>query len=287
MDADIHLIHQSDFYQIKDFICRCKECTTSKPEYNETFCISFVRTGNFLFNVFRNALDSYSGCILVTKPGFERTVTHMHAIPDQCTIIEFTSTVYQELLDRQPHLRFFHDNDKHATLFRVHPETEYLHFKIWSLINTGNFDKIEMDSLIIDLAETVLKALEDDSPNFKLDNRTKKNHLPTVELAKHYISQNYARNISLSEVANHCCLSLFHFCRVFKELTSWSPHQFLLMLRLKNATLLLRTSTLPVIDIAFSSGFNSVEHFTSTFRRKFKISPTEYRKMASPRLIGV
>lgn len=287
MDADIHLIHQSDFYQIKDFICRCKECTTSKPEYNETFCISFVRTGNFLFNVFRNALDSYSGCILVTKPGFERTVTHMHVIPDQCTIIEFTSTVYQELLDRQPHLRFFHDNDKHATLFRVHPETEYLHFKIWSLINTGNFDKIEMDSLIIDLAETVLKALEDDSPNFKLDNRTKKNHLPTVELAKHYISQNYARNISLSEVANHCCLSLFHFCRVFKELTSWSPHQFLLMLRLKNATLLLRTSTLPVIDIAFSSGFNSVEHFTSTFRRKFKISPTEYRKMASPRLIGV
>jgi AraC-like DNA-binding protein len=32
-----------------------------------------------------------------------------------------------------------------------------------------------------------------------------------------------------------------------------------------------------VTDIAFSSGFNSLEYFISAFRMKYKFSPTKYR----------
>ncbi len=83
MDAVIHTLYTSDFYQILDFKCRCVDCRTSKPELANTFCISFVRKGNFLFNVFRRVLDSYNGTVLVTKPGYEHTVTHTHTVPDQ------------------------------------------------------------------------------------------------------------------------------------------------------------------------------------------------------------
>ena len=88
MQADIHTLYESNFYRILDFKCRCNDCNTSKPEYGNAFTISFVRKGNFLFNVFRHSLDSYNGCVLISKPGYERTVTHAHTIPDECTIFD-------------------------------------------------------------------------------------------------------------------------------------------------------------------------------------------------------
>ena len=88
MEADIHSLYESDFYRILDFKCRCADCSTSRPEYSNAFAISFVRKGNFLFNVFRHSLDSYSGCVLISKPNMN-TVTHAHTVPDECTIFDF------------------------------------------------------------------------------------------------------------------------------------------------------------------------------------------------------
>src|ERR1700741_3396018 len=128
MEADIHILYESDFYRILDFRCRCKDCVTSKPEYNAAFCISFVRKGNFLFNTFRRSLDSYTGCILITKPEYERTVTHTHAVPDECTILEFNPDFYKKLREQYAHTRFFKDNDWHSALVKTTGETEFFHF---------------------------------------------------------------------------------------------------------------------------------------------------------------
>lgn len=119
MDADIHLLYESDFYRIHDFKCRCKDCNTSKPEYGKSFGISFVRKGNFIFNVFRNSLDSYNVCVLITKPEYERTVTHTHSSPDECTIFDFKNDFYKELLQHYGNTKFFRDNDLHSTLSRT------------------------------------------------------------------------------------------------------------------------------------------------------------------------
>src|SRR6478735_2527026 len=131
MDANIYTLFESDFYRILDFKCLCTNCKTSKPEYSEAFCISFVRKGNFLFNVFRHSLDSYSGCVLVTKPGYQRTVTHTHTIPDECTILDFKSDFYrEELLEHYGNSKFFRNNDLHSTLIQTNKEAEILHFFI-------------------------------------------------------------------------------------------------------------------------------------------------------------
>lgn len=133
MQADIHTLYQSDFYRILDFRCRCTDCKTSKPEYTDTFGISFVRKGNFLFNVFRHSLDSYTGCVLITKPKFERTVTHAHAVPDECTIFEFRKDFYPVIEAHYKHTRFFTNDDWHSTLIRTNASTELLHYLVWQL----------------------------------------------------------------------------------------------------------------------------------------------------------
>jgi len=276
MDADIHTLFESDFYRLLDFKCKCKDCRTSKPEYSEAFCISFVRKGNFLFNVFRRSLDSYNGCVLITKPGYERTVTHMHSIPDECTIFEFKNSFYRQILEQYGQLNFFTSNDIHSTLVRTNPELELLHFELMNcaLYKSG---RLKIDSLVIELLERIIPNISDYQSNDGINEQLKKNHLVTIERAKEYITQNFTRDISLMEIASYSYVSSFHFSRIFKKFTSYSPHQFLLQLRLKNAELFLRNTSLPVSDIGFSSGFNSLEYFTTAFRKKYGCPPSIFR----------
>lgn len=277
MEADIYTRFEGDFYRILDFKCRCTDCGTSRPEYSNSFCISFVRKGNFLFNVFRQSLDSYTGCVLVTKPGYERTVTHAHTVPDECTIVDFRKGFYEQLLDQYGTLRFFTDNDLHSTLVRTTPETEFLHFQVIHLIMTNTATRLQIDNLVLEIIRQILAAITDYTPDIRITSRLKSNHLVTIERAKDYMHRHAADDISLIQLAEYCNVSPFHFSRLFKTFTATSPHQYLVTLRLKNAELLLRDTTQPIADIAFTSGFNSIEHFTIAFRQKYGYPPARFR----------
>jgi AraC-like DNA-binding protein len=215
--------------------------------------------------------------VLITKPGYERTVTHVHTIPDECTIFDFKKSFYDELAQHYGNSKFFSDNDLHSTLVHTNPEMEFLHFYILQIIQSHAGSKLQIDNLVMDMIAKVLGAVTDYKPNEKIHARLKKNHLTTIERAKEYITNNFTSDISLMEIAEYSYVSLFHFSRIFKAFTSSSPHQFLLAMRLQNAAMLLRTTSMPVADIAFSSGFNSIEYFTSAFRQKYKCPPTKYR----------
>ena len=277
VSADIHTLYSSDFYRILDFKCRCVDCITSKPEYSNSFCISFVRKGNFLFNVFRRSLDSYNGCTLITKPGYERTVTHTHTVPDECTIFDFKMDFYPELLEQYGNTGFFQDNDVHSTLITTNSELEFLHYYVLELIRSKG-GKLQIDNLVMEIIAHTIPSITAYEPDKAITKALKKNHLITIERAKEYILNHFRDDISLMEIAAWCHVSPFHFSRIFKKFTKEAPHQFLLNIRLNQAEITLLNTELPVADIAYTSGFNSVEYFTSAFRRKYKSPPASFRK---------
>jgi AraC-like DNA-binding protein len=214
--------------------------------------------------------------VLVTKPGYEHTVTHAHAIPDECTIFEFKHSFHEQLRKEYGQLSFFTNNDIHSTLVKTDPALELMHFEIMRCILTKR-DKLRIDALVIELIEKVLPNITDYHPDTKVNAQLKRAHLYTIERAKEYIMLNFTQDVSLMEIANYSHVSPFHFSRIFKTFTSFSPHQFLLQMRLKNAEMLLKDSGLPVSDIAFSSGFNSIEHFTAAFRKNYGYPPSKFR----------
>jgi len=138
-------------------------------------------------------------------------------------------------------------------------------------------EKLQIDTLVIQLIEKVLHHAIDAMPEKPPSGSLKKAHLQTIENAKHYIISHFTENISLEEIAKYCCVSPFHFTRIFKTFTHTTPYRFLSSIRLESAAMMLRTSSLPVMDVAFNSGFNSVEHFTAAFRQQYKIPPGLFR----------
>ena len=113
---------------------------------------------------------------------------------------------------------------------------------------------------------------------FIQENCLKEHHVAAIENAKEFMQRHFRDNISLNQISNYCHTSQFHFSRIFKQFTNCSPYQYLLFIRLNHAEVLLRSTSKPITDICFSSGFNSLEHFATIFRTKFKKNPSEYRR---------
>ncbi len=70
--------------------------------------------------------------------------------------------------------------------------------------------------------------------------------------------------------------SRVHLYRKLQALTNQSPREFIRFLRLKRAALLLIQGRLNVSETSYKVGFKEVSHFTSSFRKQFGITPSEY-----------
>jgi AraC-like DNA-binding protein len=100
--------------------------------------------------------------------------------------------------------------------------------------------------------------------------------------AKDLADARYAEALSVRAMAQAARLSPAHFSREFRRAFGESPHRYLLTRRMERAAALLRSTDRSVADICFLVGLTSVGSFTTTFRRVYGMSPTEYRAAFPP-----
>ncbi len=83
--------------------------------------------------------------------------------------------------------------------------------------------------------------------------------------------------LQMTDLANDMFISLRQLQRKLKSLTGKTPKQWLLDMRLKHASKLLRESHLNITQIMDQSGFNSASYFSKKFKQTYHQSPSEYR----------
>jgi AraC-like DNA-binding protein len=103
--------------------------------------------------------------------------------------------------------------------------------------------------------------------------------------AKDLADARYAEALSVQAMARAARLSPAHFSREFRRAFGEPPHQYLLTRRMERAAALLRSTDRSVADICFLVGLTSVGSFTTSFRKTFGMSPTEYRAAHPPAVI--
>jgi AraC-like DNA-binding protein len=100
--------------------------------------------------------------------------------------------------------------------------------------------------------------------------------------AKDLADARYSERLGVDDLARAAGLSQAHFSREFRRAFGESPHSYLLTRRLERAAALLRNTDNSVAEICFSVGLSSVGSFTTSFKRMFGRSPTEYRSAYPP-----
>lgn len=84
--------------------------------------------------------------------------------------------------------------------------------------------------------------------------------------------------VSLATLAHRLNTSERQVSRLFRSELSTTFREFMSELRLKRARHLLRSTDLPVIDVAAETGWRSLGHFTTTFRTRVGMTPSAYRR---------
>lgn len=91
----------------------------------------------------------------------------------------------------------------------------------------------------------------------------------------------FAEPLTLAEIAANAGVHETHLARVFRRYHGRTIGEYVRDLRLAFARSQLAGTTRPLSAIAADAGFSDQSHLTRRFKRRFGMTPTEYRRMHS------
>ncbi len=102
-------------------------------------------------------------------------------------------------------------------------------------------------------------------------------HDIAIMRAKEFMQDNLSMDITLDDIAQELDLSKFHFLRLFKKHTHFSPHVYLMLKRLERAKQLLQEGK-SIIDAVYTCGFADQSHLNKHFKTYMGLTPKTYQK---------
>ncbi|MBT1697337.1 AraC family transcriptional regulator [Fulvivirgaceae bacterium PWU4] len=170
-----------------------------------------------------------------------------------------------------------HIHFQHATLKNHLP---------W-LINLGSscssFHALKADMLLRNLLDNIIAenyAAVTVSKNLDVVKQsTRKTLYKRLTVAKQWMEANCAAAFTIDHVADIAMLNTHHFLRLFKKAFRTTPHQYLIDLRIKRASNLLIATDSPVSEICQDVGFESLSSFSTLFKVRCGMSPTQFREL--------
>jgi AraC family transcriptional regulator len=111
----------------------------------------------------------------------------------------------------------------------------------------------------------------------KVKTETIKDYNERINMVLLYINNHLEDKLTLEALSSVSNFSTFHFHRIMRAHLGESIGAYILRIRLNTAAQLLRFSNEPVQDIAFKVGYDTPSSFNKAFRKRFDISPLEFR----------
>ena len=127
-----------------------------------------------------------------------------------------------------------------------------------------------VDELLVVTARALKKQTDIKIKNTGTDQMTRLNQSLQNQLSRNWKTE------ELAELLNMGQTSLYNFV---KRETGFSPHQYLLHLRVETAQNYLKQGEITITDIAIECGFYSSQHFANVFKARTGFTPREYRRL--------
>lgn len=137
--------------------------------------------------------------------------------------------------------------------------------------------RMALKARLYDLVVILLRKIPTETYSSEEKNK-QLSKLERLENIFQFVEENFQRELSLEEVAKAASFSEFHFTRFFKAATGITFGQYLSHFRITKAEWYLADTQMPVTEVAFKAGFNSVKTFNRVFKQWKDCSPTAYRR---------
>ncbi|MEJ2261815.1 MAG: helix-turn-helix transcriptional regulator [Anaerolineales bacterium] len=107
-------------------------------------------------------------------------------------------------------------------------------------------------------------------------------HVEITNLVKTMLATRFRERLTLDQIAREVNYSPYYLCRVFRNQTGCTIHQYLDQIRLRTSLEFVSQEDTDLTSLALTLGYSSHSHFTHSFRRTFGAPPSELRQKANP-----
>jgi len=257
------------------------------PEFTHNhvfFEMIYVLSGKCTQKIGENNIEMGEGDISIISPN----VTHSIAVFDDSIVINllirrntFEDIFFDFLRNNNLLSNFFINNlykeqRNDYIIFRTNKDEEIRNSILEMFLEYQNHSRYYnniLNNLLMVFFARLLRAHEKD---VELPSLHRKDTLKHMEMIS-YIQDNYIE-VSLDDVANRFHFSNPHCSKIIKEATGLTFTQLVQKIRLERAENLLISTNISISDISGSVGYPTVEHFIRLFKKKYNVSPSQYRK---------
>lgn len=213
------------------------------------------------------------GTVLCAKPGQIRS----SLFGFRCYYLHLSfseDSPYKAILDRAPDFFQIIDGEAYGRIF----ESLIAH-----LLAEGYSE--ESDFVNARLLELFYYLERDTKNNLNCPSSFDKTRSRFIPVAVEFIKENYAKRLSLEDMARVAGYSPNYFHHIFSTVMGKTPQQYLLEERIRHAKILLVQSEKTISEIAYECGFASQSHFSMRFKEVVYCTPGEYRQRSIERYL--
>ena len=227
--------------------------------------------GNLSFTINNTRYDIAPGGLILVAPKSAHNVVYKSENIKR-TLMYFTKDYISSLLAEKMKLIY-------ANPVYISKSGEYDH--VVSIINKLTSEHTEPDEFSFELCknlicEILLYFMRENQMNIQKE----KNDL-VVDAAKRYINFHYATQLTLEDISEHTGVSPAHLSRKFRQIMRMTVSDYIRMIRIEHAKVLLIETNYTMTQIAEQCGFNECTYFSYVFNKIVKTSPLKFRRMYS------
>ncbi|HBI74012.1 MAG TPA: hypothetical protein DDY59_12610 [Lachnospiraceae bacterium] len=241
---------------------------------NNDYRIQREDYNNYLiFYICKGRLSVSTGDVTMVATAGQIGFINCH-IPHEYHTIGNTEFIWLHLDGTNTGQFYKHIMERHNGFVFDTPRAEEVKSSIYEIVSACRTEQLPNEACLSYKLYYILISLLD---NRSIEKDTVDSDSP-VSLVTRFIKEHYNEKISLTDMARVANMSKYHFSRLFKRECGYSPHEFMMLIRINCAKHLLKTTDIPVKVIAVKVGYQDVETFTNAFCRRVGLSPSRFRK---------
>jgi AraC family transcriptional regulator len=264
-----HLLASGPGWRVDDVVCDCGPHDRPFEERHNSVCIAAVTHGSFQYRSTLGSALLAPGTLLLGNDRHSFECSHEYSVGDRCLSFHFTPCFVEDVVAAAPGVR--------SSTFakpRLPPLPALLPIVAAAEAARDDGDGTEFEEIAFSLIGAVFGALTESGHNLPSPNRRDGKR---ISAALRHIEACAEEELSLADLARVAAMSPYHFLRTFNAIAGVTPHQYILLTRLRRVAIKLRRTADGVSDIAFAAGFNDLSTFNRRFRRIMGVSPGAYR----------
>jgi len=278
--AHVHIrtLFKSRLLHVLDY--QCPGCEDSVDEIPEGYQIVLPRAGAYERRDAYGTMLADPNQVLFYNQGQPYDTTHPVRGGDSSTVFAFVPSLligmvkaYHPAIEDNP-CHIFQRN--HLTL---NTKLQILQYKLLCA-EKYQASPLQIEEQVITLTDEIIRALYHNNADQQKPalEYTRRAHANQTHAVKVFLNAHLHSPPQLEQIASAVHLSPYHLCRVFKQNTGMTIHQYLKRLRLFNAAQEMLDNPHARLDVlALDYGFSSHGNFSTAFHQAFGLNPSQLR----------